>query len=85
MGADHKGTVVQVRRRAFLRLALGQAQVIGATITLVLLLQHGVSGPAVWGVVLTGVVSLTSLLLFRVIWREEPKGRRLHVTGEGPS
>ena len=35
MSANHKGTVVQVRRRAFLRLALGQAQVIGATITLV--------------------------------------------------
>jgi len=56
-----------------LRLAFGQAQVIGATATLVLLLQGGVSAPAIWAAALTGIVSLTSILLFRVLWREKRK------------
>ena len=47
---------------------------IGATITLVLLLKGGVSDRAIWCVILTGLVSLVSVLLFRVIWREKPKG-----------
>ena len=61
------------RRRAVLRLVLGQAQVIGATVALVLLLQEGVTAPAIWAAVLTGLVSLTSILLFRVVWREHRK------------
>ena len=74
MHAKTKSAAVQPRWRANLRLALGQAQVIGATITLAFLLQGGVSAPAIWGVILTGVVSLVSILLFRLIWREKPKG-----------
>ena len=75
MHAAHtKSAAVQPRWRAVLRLALGQAQVIGATITLILLIQGGVSAPAIWGVILTGLVSLVSILLFRLIWREKPKG-----------
>ena len=58
-----------------LRLAFGQAQVIGATVTLVLLLQGAVSAPAIWAAVLTGLVSLTSILLFRLVWREK-KGQK---------
>jgi hypothetical protein len=61
---------VKSRRRAILRLAFGQAQVIGATTSLVLLLQNGISAPSIWAAVLTGIVSLTSLLLFRVVGRE---------------
>jgi hypothetical protein len=49
--------------------------VIGATVALVLLLQGGVSAPAIWAAVLTGIVSLTSILLFRIVWREE-KGKK---------
>ncbi len=73
MHADGNSAAVQPRWRAILRLALGQAQVIGATITLVFLLQGGVSARVIWGVILTGLVSLISILLFRVIWREKPK------------
>jgi hypothetical protein len=62
-----------------IRLALGQAQVIGATVALVLLLQGGVSAPAIGAAVLTGIVSLTSILLFRLVWREK-KGKK-----QGPS
>jgi hypothetical protein len=73
MNFPRKAEGAQGRRRAALRLVLGQAQVIGATVALVLLLQKGVSAPAIWAVVLTGIVSLTSILLFRVRWREERK------------
>ena len=72
MHANGNSAALQPRWRALLRLALGQAQVIGATITLVLLLQEGVGPRVVWGVILTGLVSLLSILLFRVIWREKP-------------
>jgi hypothetical protein len=61
----------RIRKRALIRLAFGQAQVIGATAALVLLLQGGVSAPAIWAAVLTGIVSLSSILLFRVVWREK--------------
>jgi hypothetical protein len=73
MHAHSNKQAVQPRWKAFLRLAFGQAQVIGATATLVLLLQGGVSAPAIWAAVLTGIVSLTSILLFRILWREKKK------------
>jgi hypothetical protein len=79
MHAQPKKEAVQPPRRAILRLALGQAQVIGATVALVLLLQGGVSAPAIWAAVLTGIVSLTSILLFRVVWREKKRQK------QGPS
>jgi hypothetical protein len=71
MHAHSTKEAVQPRWRALLRLAFGQAQVIGASAALVLLLQDGVSAPAIWAAVLTGIVSLTSLLLFRLAWREK--------------
>ena len=73
MHAHPKSAAVQPRWHAILRLALGQAQVIGATITLVFILHEGVCSRAIWGVILTGLVSLVSILLFRVIWKEKPK------------
>jgi hypothetical protein len=73
MHAHPNTAAVQPRWRAVLRLALGQAQIIGATITLVFLLQGGVCARAIWGVILTGLVSLVTILLFRLVWREKPK------------
>jgi hypothetical protein len=69
----------RIRKRVLLRLAFGQAQVIGATAALVLLLQGGMSAPAIWAAVLTGIVGLTSIVLFRLVWREEHKNK------QGPS
>ena len=66
----------QSRSRAVLRLVLAQAQVIGATTALVLLLRGGVSAPAIWAAVLTGVVSLTSIVLFRLVWSERRKSKQ---------
>jgi hypothetical protein len=66
----------QSRSRAVLRLVLAQAQVIGATTALVLLLRGGVSAPAIWAAVLTEVVSLTSIVLFRLVWGERRKSKQ---------
>ena len=71
MNSPPKAEGAQIRRRAVLRFVFGQAQVIGATVAAVLLLQQGLSAPAIWAVVLTGIVSLTSILLFRVVWRKQ--------------
>jgi len=76
MNSPRKAEGPQNRRRAVLRLILGQAQMIGATATLVLLLQGGVSAPAIWAAVLTGIVSAISILLFRLVWREERKPKQ---------
>ena len=76
MHAHSTKEAAQPRWKAFLRLAFGQAQVIGATAALVLLLQGGVSAPAIWAAVLTGIVTLTSILLFRLVWREKTKPKQ---------
>jgi len=73
INSPRKAEGAQNRRQAVLRLILGQAQVIGATVAVVLLLQEGVRAPAILATVLTGIVSLTSILLFRVVWREQRK------------
>ncbi len=64
------------RWRAILRLTLGQLQVIGATAALVLLVQGGVSAPAIWAAALTAAVTLTSILLFRLLWRDKTTHQR---------
>ena len=69
----HKSEHPTSRRRAILRLAFGQLQVMGATATLVLLLQGGVTAPAIWAAALTAAATLTSILLFRLIWRDKSK------------
>jgi hypothetical protein len=76
MHAHSTKEAAQPRWKAFLRLAFGQAQVIGAAAVLVLLLQGGVSAPAIWAVVLTGIVSLTSILLPRLVWIEKRKPKQ---------
>ena len=73
MNSPGKAEGAQNRRQAVLRLVLGQAQMIGATAAVGLLLQEGVKAPAILATVLTGIVSLTSILLFRVAWREQRK------------
>ena len=83
MHAHSTKEAAQPRWKAFLRLAFGQAQVIGATAALVLLLQGGVSAPAIWAAVLTGIVSLTSILLFRVVWREKRKQKQGRSATQG--
>ena len=76
MHAHSTKEAAQPRWKARLRLAFGQAQVIGATATLVLLLQGGVSAPAIGAAVLTGIVTLASILLFRLVWREKRKPKQ---------
>jgi hypothetical protein len=63
---------VPPRWRVLLRFALGQAQVMGATATAVLLFKRGLGPPVMWTVILTGVLSLVSIFLFRVWWRKAP-------------
>ena len=83
MNACSKGGTAEPRWRASLRLALGLAQVIGASMTIVLLLQEGVATLVIWGVALTGLVSLTSILLIFLTlmdipvftWTDPEKGR----------
>lgn len=83
MHANSTKDPAQPRWRIFLRLALGQLQVIGATTTLVLLLQGGLSPPPIWAAVLTAIVTLTSILLFRLIWRGKtgPQQRTTAIQG----
>ena len=75
MKPSRKAEGAQRRSRTVLRLVLGQAQVIGATTALVLLFRGGVSAPAIWAAVLTGVVSLTSIVLFRLVWSEQRESK----------
>ncbi len=79
----HNPAGARHRRQAILRLAFGQLHVIGATAALVLLLQGGVSAPAIWVAALTAIVSLTSILLFRVIWRDKTTHQQRPPTVQG--
>ena len=63
------------RKRGVVRLVLGQLQVIGATIGLLLLLQTGVSEWTVGVIAATALVSLTS----RLVFREAPLGENVQV------
>jgi len=68
-----KGQAARVRRLASLRLALGQAQMAGSIITAVLLIQNGVSPPVIWATALTALLSLVSVVLFQIVWKEDAK------------
>lgn len=72
MDEHPKGQTSRPRWQALLRFVLGQAQMIGATITAIFLLLEGLRPLVVWSVVLTGAISLTSIVLFRVVWKEKP-------------
>lgn len=67
---------VHERRRAILRLLLGQSQMVGATATLLLLLQQGVTPTVVWAAAITGLLTLVSVVLFRIVWRNHERGKQ---------
>ncbi len=71
------------RKRALIRLAFGQLQIIGATAALVLLLQTGLSAPAVWAAAITAALSLTSILFLRVLWRDKTRDQQRPPTVQG--
>ncbi len=73
MHASAHSAPAHERSRALLRLILGQLQVIGATITLVFLLLRGATTATIWSLIATGMITITSLLLFRVIWKTPKK------------
>jgi len=52
------------KRLAVLRFIFGQAQIIGATAGLVFLVQTGISPLTIWTVVITGLATLVSRLMF---------------------
>lgn len=56
--------------RAVLRLILGNAQMLAAVIAVVLLWRLGVSRASVIATVAAGALLVTSLVLFRVVWRQ---------------
>ncbi len=53
------------RTLAALRIVLGLGQVVGAGISLILLLQTGVNRLSVWAAAVTGLLVWTSLWVFR--------------------
>lgn len=55
---------VQERRWAILRLFLGTVQIVGSTASLVLLMLTGVNVWSLTGVVVTGLFTTVSVLLF---------------------
>jgi hypothetical protein len=63
----------QQRKRALLRLALGQAQVFGSVMTLVLLIEEGLTRLVMWAAGITTAITMTSIVLFRVVWRKKPR------------
>ncbi len=56
---------VKEKTFALVRIVLGTGQIVGATVSLVLLLRTGINGPSVSVTVFTGLLTLTSKLLFR--------------------
>ncbi len=61
----------KARGLALARIVLGIGQIIGATVSLILLLQTGVNGLSVSATVFTGLLTLASKLVFR-------SGRKTH-------
>jgi len=48
----------------------------GSIIAAVLLVLNGVSPPVIWVVVVTSMMSLISIVLFQITWREKSKNQR---------
>ena len=57
------------RRRAFIRVILGNAQMFSAVVALVLLWRLGVCPASMIAASVSGALVLTSVVLFRVVWR----------------
>ena len=62
--------VERAKRRAVVRIILGNAQMMAAVVTLVLLWRLGVSAPTMIAGAIAAVLVVTSVVLFRVIWRQ---------------
>lgn len=58
------------RRRAIVRVLLGNAQMFTAVVALVLLWQLGVCPASITAAAVAGALLLTSVILFRVVWRQ---------------
>jgi hypothetical protein len=67
------GHAVRDRHRAVIRLALGQGQTFGATLAFLLLLQQGTTTLVIFITAITGLLTVVSTLLFRVIWRDRSR------------
>lgn len=59
-------------KRGIAQLLFGQAQVIGATVGVYFLITTGAGRMTIAAVVVTGVISITSRVLFRVLWKAPP-------------
>lgn len=57
------------RRWGIVRLVLGQAQIDGATMTLIFLLQIGESSLTIWAAGAGAFVTLLSIVLFKSRWK----------------
>lgn len=57
------------KRRAILRVILGNAQMLAAVIAFVLLWRLGVCTASIIAASVAGALLLTSVVLFRVVWR----------------
>jgi len=55
-----------------IRFGLGQAQVFGAVLAFMLLLLQGATALVIAVTALTGLITVTSLLLVHFIWRSKP-------------
>jgi len=55
----------RIRRLAFVRIVLGTGQIMGATVSVILLLQTGVNGLSLSATAITGLLVLISSLIFR--------------------
>lgn len=59
----------QEKRRAVLRIVLGNAQMLAAVVTLALLWQLGVSTLTVVAAAIAATLLVLSIVLFRFVWR----------------
>lgn len=60
---------VPEKRRAIVRVTLGNAQMLAAVVAIVLLWRFGVGLASIVSVAVAGALLVTSLILFRVVWR----------------
>ena len=67
---------VRAKRWAVVRIILGTAQMAGAVATVILLLVTGATGQAVVTGIATGVITLISVFLFRILRCGQPTETR---------
>jgi len=69
LNSTSTSATAQARKWAIVRLVLGQAQIIGAAMTLVFLIQIGASELTFWAAGASAALTLTSLVLFKSRWK----------------